>query len=105
MKENKFKVPIPKKEEETLRTQILKYLSEGSHSLREISQFVRISEKEVYGHLEHLKKSHKENFIIYPAKCLKCGFNFIKRNKIKKPGRCPVCKNEHIKEPLYEIKK
>jgi hypothetical protein len=33
----------------------------------------------------------------------KCGFIFRKRDRLKKPGRCPVCHGEHIQDPLFSI--
>lgn len=72
----------------------------------DISKNVGLSEKEVYEHLYHIRKSiDKQNyvFVIEPAECKKCGFIFKKREKLKKPGKCPLCRSESIKEPLFSI--
>ncbi|MBA3060962.1 MAG: transcriptional regulator, partial [Nitrospirae bacterium] len=40
-----------------------------------------------------------------PAECAKCSFVFRKRERLKKPGKCPICRSEFIQEPLFLIKK
>lgn len=76
-------------------------------SARDISAEVRISEKDVYEHLEHIQRSVMKGdhqFIVCPPECSKCGFVFRKREKLKKPGRCPVCRHEAISDPLFSIR-
>lgn len=80
----------------------------NGHSLSalEISAEAGVSEKEVYGHLEHIRRSLGEKnrkLVVTPAECLGCGFVFKKRERLKTPGRCPVCHGEHIQEALYSI--
>ena len=94
--------------DETIRKSIISFLEgEGPLSAKEISGLVRISEKEVYAHLEHIKKSlHKRKdgaFVVTPARCRECGFEFKKRERLKKPSRCPVCKSELLDEPVFDI--
>ncbi len=105
---NKIKGPfVPEERHETLRRQIMSILKEGNFSARDISAEVRIPEKEVYAHLEHIRKTmdKKEHHLtIIPAECIKCGFVFGKREKLKKPGKCPVCKGELIREPYFSTK-
>ena len=51
---------------------------------RDLSQLVRIREKEVASHLEHLEKSLKHSgkeLVIEPAECLTCGFVFRDRTR------------------------
>jgi len=75
-------------------------------SALEISAEARVPEKEVYGHLEHIRKSLGEQnrkLVVTPAECLGCGFVFKKRERLTTPGRCPVCHGEHIQESLYSI--
>jgi len=81
-------------------------LLQGPCSSKELSSVARISEQEVYGHLEHIRKSIATTggqLHITPAECKKCGFIFSKRERLKKPGKCPVCRGESIQEPLYTI--
>jgi predicted Zn-ribbon and HTH transcriptional regulator len=40
--------------------------------------------------------------IIKPAKCKKCGFVFHK-DKLHKPGKCPMCHSTWISESLISI--
>lgn len=90
----------------TLRQQIMVLLSDSEMSAKEISSAVGIREKEVYGHLSHIArsiKSHGKRLVIDPAECMGCGYVFEKRKRFTRPGRCPICKSEHIKNPLYRI--
>ncbi len=98
------KPPVPSERHETVRQEIILLLTDRSLSAKEISGTVRISEKEVYSHLAHIQKTlnKKEySFQVTPAECRKCGFVFQKREKLKKPGKCPVCHGESIREPLF----
>ncbi len=98
--------PVPRARLETARQRILAVISERPRSAREISSDVRIPEKEVFGHLDHLRRSlHREGRRVEmtPAECLACGFVFRKRERFEKPGRCPVCRGESVSEPLYFV--
>lgn len=91
---------------DTARHQMLPLLAEREWSAKELSSEIGIPEKEVYGHLEHIKKSLSKalnRFVVIPAACRKCGFVFSKRERLKKPGRCPVCRSEAIREPRFMI--
>jgi len=85
----------------TIREEIIELLTTGEWSARDISQATHIPEKEVYAHLEHVKKSLKGTFRINPPQCLNCGFTFTKRRTVRPPSRCPLCKSEHIQEPAF----
>ncbi len=90
----------------TTRQEIMALLSEGEYGAKNISKFIRISEKEVYEHLEHIGrslKSQKMRLKITPALCLQCGFRFEDRSRFTSPGKCPRCKGEHIQDPQYGI--
>jgi len=98
---------IPVERHETVRQKIISVLEGQTFSAKDISADVMVSEKEVYEHLEHIQKTlnkRDRNLIITPAECKKCGFVFRKRDRLKKPGRCPVCRGELISEPLFSIK-
>jgi predicted Zn-ribbon and HTH transcriptional regulator len=105
----KFKEPfIPVERQETIRQKIISLLDGKTLSAKDISVDVRVSEKEIYEHLEHIQRTinkSEHNFIVTPSECKKCGFVFRKRDRLKKPGRCPVCRSESIKEPLFSIRK
>lgn len=85
----------------TLRKNMIELLACGQWSAREISGRMQIPEKEVVYHLEHIQKTLKNRFTIQPAVCLSCGFVFSKRTRIKSPGKCPICRNEHIQDPCF----
>ncbi|HDH04804.1 MAG TPA: transcriptional regulator [Nitrospirae bacterium] len=96
----------PAYRQETVRQEIKSALKGQTLSAKDISGAVRVSEKEVYEHLYHIQKTINKRdraLVATPAACKKCGFTFRKREKLKKPGKCPVCRSETIKEPLFSI--
>ncbi|MEJ2684110.1 MAG: hypothetical protein P8Z71_06920 [Candidatus Sulfobium sp.] len=107
MKGKPRKPSVPEERSETVRREIAAVLEGPALSAREISGQVRLSEKEVYGHLQHIQKTLNKGdcrLDVTPAECIKCGFVFRKRERLKKPGRCPVCRGELIREPLFAIR-
>lgn len=91
---------IPEERNLTIRQEVLKLLEEyGEQTIGELSKAIGKSEKELYDHLEHLLES--KSLVIIPAECLKCGYIFAKRKKVKKPGKCPKCKNTYIQQPSF----
>jgi transcriptional regulator len=95
---------IPREEHATVRQAITTLLERHTLSAREISAAVRIPEREVLDHLEHIRAAtHKsgQQLLLTPAVCKKCGFAFRKRERLTRPGKCPVCRSEQIAEPLY----
>jgi predicted Zn-ribbon and HTH transcriptional regulator len=108
MKETSKEPVTPMETHDTTRHAIIAELSHSPCSARDLSAAVRISEREVAVHLEHIRKSlvaSGRHLVIIPAQCKKCGFVFAKREKLKRPGKCPVCKGESIQEPLFVIEK
>ena len=106
MKKGPKEPAIPVSMHHTMRHEILSALEQGLRSVGEISREVRISERDVYEHLEHIRKTTSRSdrhLIITPAECRKCGFIFSKRERLRKPGRCPLCRGESIKEALFSI--
>lgn len=107
MREKKSKIPfVPYERLETARQKIVSVLRGNILTAKDISKEVMISEKEVYDHLEHIQKTmNKKNqpLVVIPASCRKCGFEFRKRDRLKKPGKCPVCKCSFIKDSLFSI--
>lgn len=112
-----FKPVVPKERQETVRQKIISVLEGQTLSAKGISADVRASEKEVYEHLEHIQRAINKprpntmrrgkrvhTLIITPAECRKCGFVFRKRDRLKKPGKCPVCHSEFIQEPFFSIR-
>jgi hypothetical protein len=97
---------LPPEARDTVRGRIRALLEEGPHTAKEISFAVRLPEKEVESHLDHLRRSlHAEGCRLaqVPAECRSCGFVFRKRERFKAPGRCPVCKGEAISDPSFRL--
>jgi predicted Zn-ribbon and HTH transcriptional regulator len=93
-------------ETETTRRQIRTLLEERPYTAKEISSAVHRSEKEVENHLEHLRKSLRSEgrrLDQVPAGCRECGFVFRKRERLKAPSRCPVCKGEAVSDPSFLV--
>lgn len=90
----------------TIREQLIDLLLAGEYDALDISQLLRIQEKEVYLHLPHIAKSlipRKQRLKVIPAACLSCGFSFRDRARLNKPGRCPRCRSERIRSPRFSI--
>ena len=88
----------------TLRKRIAETLATECLDALEISKLFGIKEKEVFDHLQHIVKSvHAKRLIVEPASCKECGFSFRKRTRLSPPGRCPVCRSEHISPPRFRI--
>lgn len=108
MKQRPRKPVVPRPAAETLRRAISELILDEPLSAREISVRAHLMEKEVYGHLEHIRHSlhaggsHLE---VTPAECCSCGFLFSKRDRLLPPGKCPICRSETIFEPLFAIRK
>ncbi len=98
--------PTPLERYNTIRRYIISLLEGETLSAKDISVSLRVSEKDVYDHLEHIRRTlHKsgQRLLIFPAQCEKCGFEFKKRTRLTKPGKCPICHGSLIKPPLYSI--
>lgn len=97
---------VPPEKLDTIRQEMLSLLTGRTLSAREISAEVRISEKEVVYHLEHIRMAAQRGggrLLITPAACKRCGFEFKKRERLTKPGKCPICRGQQIQEPLFSV--
>ena len=105
MKKKKPKEPaIPAERQETIRQEIISLLENRTLSAKDISSYVLIHERDVYEHLAHIQRNKRDYPLkIIPARCKKCVFVFRKREKLKRPGKCPVCRSTLIEEPLFSI--
>lgn len=91
---------------QTLRQQIIDLLQEQELTVREMSQELGIREKEVYDHLGHIGRSESRQgrqLVVHPWSCLGCGYVFIDRKRLTRPGRCPKCKNSHLAAARFLI--
>jgi len=106
MKDKQPTIPAP--QFETARQVLMDLLDGREMDLRELSIAARQAEKEILHHLEHIRRSlhgGPRQLTVIPAACRKCGFSFDKRKRerIGKPGRCPVCREESIAPPKFRI--
>jgi len=107
MKQRPRKPVVPRAAGETLRRTISELILDRPLSAREISVQAHIMEKDVYGHLEHIRHSLRAVGIhleVTPAECRSCGFVFAKRERLAPPGRCPICRDETIFETIFAIR-
>jgi len=97
---------VPVERFDTIRHRIVTLLSEHPNTARQMSAELRIPEREIYDHLEHIRKTMHTGplrLLVQPATCEKCGFVFRKRERLKRPGKCPICRSESISEPLFSV--
>lgn len=89
----------------TIRQGIIALLKEGPKTAKDISRALGVKEKDVIAHLPHVAKSvgSRARLVVENSECMKCGFQFKKRERLKTPSRCPVCKSEQITETRYRI--
>lgn len=92
----------------TVRQKITEALKGQMLTAREISQAVGVREKEVTEHLPHIARSIAAGeagvkFVVEPSQCIECGFVFRKRDRLKTPSRCPLCRSEEITETRFGV--
>ena len=90
----------------TIRQQIIERLEGSRMTARDLSRELRQSELEILKHLPHVARSlatSQRRLVMEPPVCLGCGFRFKKRDRMRAPSRCPLCKGEHITEPYFSI--
>lgn len=98
-------LPKDRTREMTTRQRIMTELENGPMTIRDLSKAVRISEKEVIAHMDHVAKSLRppKRLIIEPPVCNGCGYVFLKRRRFTSPGRCPECRHEGIHPGAFRI--
>jgi predicted Zn-ribbon and HTH transcriptional regulator len=91
----------------TSRQQIMDLITGTPHTSRDLAQALRMSEREIEGHLTHIARSVSRDptrtFMLQPAVCDSCGFVFSERTRLTRPSRCPRCRSERVSAPRYEI--
>ncbi len=98
--------PVPVEQPATLRQQIVALLQQQAVSAKDLSMAVGLPEKQIYHHLEHIRRSFQQQqkqLHIEPAVCKKCGFSFTKRQRFHKPSKCPICRGQAIEEPRFSL--
>jgi transcriptional regulator len=100
--------PEPVERYETIRKYIVALLQDYAITAKELSGYLRIPEKDVYDHLEHIRKTMNKggyHLVVNPALCEKCGFIFRKRGRLSRPGKCPICHSSMIVPPFFSVLK
>jgi predicted Zn-ribbon and HTH transcriptional regulator len=101
-------VKAPGERKQTVRDAIRQVLAVGeAYSLRDLSELVRVSERDLPNHLEHLSRTLRrrgERLVIEPAACRSCGYLFRSRARFKRPGRCPKCRRTHIAPARFRLR-
>lgn len=89
-----------------MRQRLQKLLDAGEHDVRSLSQALQVPEREVEAHLIHVRRSLTaagRRLQVVPARCLACGFAFVDRQRLKRPGRCPRCRGTRLSYPIFRI--
>jgi predicted Zn-ribbon and HTH transcriptional regulator len=87
------------------RKDLISLLKDNPTSLNELSLILKVDKKDLEDDLHHLFRSLRAkplNPVLTAAICRKCGFEFHK-DKLHKPGKCPLCNGTWISEPLISI--
>ena len=92
----------------TVRQRLIELLSRRDWTFGELQRELEITVRALEEHFRHVEKSLRrgeQRLRVEPARCLACGFVFRERSArhFHAPGRCPVCREERIKEPLFKI--
>lgn len=100
--------PQPVERQETIRQYIIALLQDCTLSAKEISGYIRVPEKDIHDHLEHIRKTMNKgsyHLVVRPAMCDKCGFVFRKRGRLSRPTKCPICHSTLIIPPVFSVVK
>ena len=90
----------------TIRQLIIELLGRAPMDSLQVARALALREKEVAEHLPHIARSiagRGGRFIMHPARCLNCGYQFKDRRRLKPPGRCPRCKQSRLQGPEYQV--
>ena len=91
----------------TPRQRLMQVLAGPLRSARDLARELGLPEREIEDNLVHvvrsLKRDRSRRFLIEPATCSACGFEFRERTKLTCPSRCPKCHDESIIPPRFRI--
>jgi len=101
-------VPFPPRRDKTPARALADLLAVSGAPLSalELSGLAGYGEKAVLAALEHLRRSQRRSprpLRVHPARCLACGYVFAKRDRLEKPGKCPVCREARIEAPRFSL--
>lgn len=100
--------PIPPRREKTPARALADLLAASDAPLAalELSSLAGYGEKAVLEALGHLRRSLRRTprpLRVHAARCLACGYVFAKRDRLEKPGKCPVCRSTRIEAPRFSL--
>ncbi|HWG91494.1 MAG TPA: transcriptional regulator [Candidatus Thermoplasmatota archaeon] len=84
--------------------ELLKTRDDG-FSLKEIQDIMDVRRGALLDDLRHLQlslKHEEETLLVAPPACIECGFTFHLKEP-RAPGRCPSCKSEKIRDPVFKV--
>jgi phosphoglucomutase len=100
--------PVPARREATLPRALADILAASPAPLAalDLSTLAGAGEKAVLEALEHLRRSLRRTprpLRLHPARCCGCGYVFAKRDRLTRPGKCPVCRAARIEPPRFSL--
>ena len=107
------RIEIPRKsavesapnQEQTRRQKIIELLrQQEAVPLSYLAQHFSLTPKMIEEDLRHIAKNKAYKLEQIPSSCESCGFVFRKREKYRRPSRCPKCKSENINEGMIKLK-
>lgn len=88
------------------RRQLIDLLALEFRSASWLARELGMTRGDIEEDLRHALRSARaagHDIEIVPARCKSCDFVFSK-DKLSKPGRCPVCKGSRVFEPMIRIR-
>jgi predicted Zn-ribbon and HTH transcriptional regulator len=96
----------PVERSETPRQAIQRLLGYGPHTAHDLALALRLRERDVVEHLEHLQRSLRRGprrLVVEPPRCRACGYAFPGRRRLSAPGACPACREERVEPPVFGL--
>lgn len=90
----------------SLRQELIALLRAAPMDLRDLATALDIQEADAADHLQHVARSLRAQGVrlqTAPAYCRLCDYEFRKRERFTRPGRCPRCKGGRIQGAVYRI--
>jgi predicted Zn-ribbon and HTH transcriptional regulator len=98
--------PVPPERSQTPRQAIQRLLATGPHSARDLALALRLRERDVVEHLEHLERSLRRTprrLVVDLPACLACGYAFPGRRRLSAPSACPECRDTNLQPPVFRL--